>query len=44
MIFANVFDAEVINYQKKKDWAPSVAAEYWCEGTLVVVVDHQALF
>ena len=44
VLFANVFNAEVINYHAKNDWAPSVAPDPRCEGTLLVFLDHEALF
>ena len=44
MSFANVFNAKVINWQAKNDWAPSVAPEPRFEETLLLVVDHEALF
>ena len=44
MSFANVINAKVVNEQAKRDWAPSVLPEPRCEGTLVVVVELEALF
>ena len=44
MSFANVFNAEVINYQGENDWAPSVAPDTRCEEKLILFVEHEALF
>ena len=44
VLFANVLNAKVVNEEAKYYWAPSVLPEPRCEGTLVVVVELEALF
>ena len=44
VLFSNVLNAKVFNEQAKHYWALSVSPDPRCEGTLVVVVNLEALF